>query len=166
MHHFSDGSWCRSPIKDTYTLVHPYQRVWMNPTQMNVCRFMKIYSNIKLHQKSGWYCLQPAVYNQLRLSGYIMPPLSVRIHSLNSICSDYNPTSQHYLMINLSMESENMVTLPTSGSSLQPFMFVSAVFTEHLKLFFHHCRTKVQILFWILMAINWNGNNKGCTIYQ
>ena len=103
------------------------------------------------------YCTQP-----VKIIRLIMPPLSGRIHSLNSICSDYNPTSQHYLIINLSMESESMVTLPTPGSSLQPFMFslkcslsieslnfffVSAVFTKDLKLFFHHCRTNVQILF-------------------
>ena len=87
-------------------------------------------SNIKLHQMSGWCCLQPAVCNLLSLLGYIMPPLSAKIHCLNSICSFSQQFSQNTcnysstivgLMYNLVFECSWQLIIETITTKLVPY---------------------------------------------
>jgi len=73
-------------------------------------------------EKSGWCCLQPAVYNLLRfmhclpcLPGFILWKQPARcIATLQS-----NITAILKSVINLSLEAENMAMVPTCGSLLQ-----------------------------------------------
>jgi len=104
-------------------------------------------------------CLQPATIIRLYHASLVCQDLFSQLNLLrlqSNITTLLNNQSVHGI--------KNMVTLPTPESSLQPFMlnlkcslsmnlfFVSAVFAEHLKLFFHHCTNRVLEFSWQLIV--------------